>query len=201
MQASCSLQPRVAAVSLGFMTLRNTTRRWGAIAQLFHWLIVALIIVQVTLAEMADDLPNGVRKLTLLARHKSFGITILMLVILRLAWRSLNPHPPLPDNLKPYERRLASLTHGALYTLLFAVPLSGWTMSSARGFPVSWFGFLQLPDLVPRSRPLYEALVTTHVTLVCILLAIVALHIAGALKHHFVHKDDVLRRMLPFTRS
>ncbi|HYM41316.1 MAG TPA: cytochrome b [Steroidobacteraceae bacterium] len=183
------------------MTLRNTTRRWGAIAQLFHWLIVALIIVQVTLAEMADDLPNGVRKLTLLARHKSFGITILMLVILRLAWRSLNPHPPLPDNLKPYERRLASLTHGALYTLLFAIPLSGWTMSSARGFPVSWFGFLQLPDLVPRSRPLYEALVTTHVTLVCILLAIVALHIAGALKHHFVHKDDVLRRMLPFTRS
>jgi cytochrome b561 len=183
------------------MTLRNTTRRWGAIAQLFHWLIVALIIVQVTLAEMADDLPNGMRKLTLLARHKSFGITILMLVILRLAWRWLNPHPPLPDNLKPYERKLATFSHGALYTLLFAIPLSGWTMSSARGFPVSWFGFFQLPDLVPRSRPLYEALVTTHVTLVSVLLAIVALHIAGALKHHFVHKDDVLKRMLPFTRN
>jgi cytochrome b561 len=182
------------------MALRNTPRRWGAIAQLFHWLIVALIIVQVTLAEMADDLPNGMRKLTLLARHKSFGITILMLVILRLSWRSLNPHPALPDNLKPYERKLAHFSHAALYTLLFAIPLSGWTMSSARGFPVSWFGFFQLPDLVPKSKPLYEALVTTHVTLVCVLGAVVALHIAGALKHHFVHKDDVLKRMLPFTR-
>ncbi|HEX4619704.1 MAG TPA: cytochrome b [Steroidobacteraceae bacterium] len=182
------------------MALRNTTRRWGVIAQTFHWLIVALLVVQVTLAEMADDLPNGLRKLTLLARHKSFGITILALVILRLAWRSLNPHPPLPDNLKPYERKLAHFSHAALYTLLFAIPLSGWTMSSARGFPVSWFGFFQLPDLVPKSRPLYEALVTTHVTLVCVLAVVVALHVAGALKHHLVHKDDVLRRMLPFTR-
>jgi cytochrome b561 len=182
------------------MALRNTLRRWGAIAQLFHWLIVALIIVQVTLAEMADDLPDGLRKLRLFAWHKSFGITILILVILRLSWRSLNPHPPLPDNLKPYERKLAHFSHAALYTLLFAIPLSGWTMSSARGFPVSWFGFFQLPDLVPKSRPLYEALVTTHVTLVCVLGAVVALHIAGALKHHFVHKDDVLKRMLPFTR-
>jgi cytochrome b561 len=183
------------------MALRNTTRRWGALAQLFHWLIVALVIVQVTLAEMADDLPNDVRKLTLLARHKSFGITILMLVILRLAWRAANPHPPLPDNLKPYERKLAHFSHAALYTLLFAIPLSGWTMSSARGFPVSWFGFFQLPDLVPKSRPLYDFLLGTHVSLVCVLGAVVALHIAGALKHHFVHKDDVLKRMLPFTRG
>ena len=182
------------------MTLRNTTRRWGAIAQLFHWLIVALILVQLWLALRADEL-TGMGKLRELARHKSVGITILMLVILRLLWRSRNPHPPLPDNLKPYERSLARLTHGALYTLLFAIPLSGWTMSSARGFPVSWFGFLQLPDLVPKNHTLYEWLVMTHVTLVCVLAVIVALHVAGALKHHFVHKDDVLRRMLPFTRT
>ena len=182
------------------MTLRNTTRRWGAIAQLFHWLIVALILVQLWLALRADEL-TGMGKLRELARHKSVGITILMLVILRLLWRSRNPHPPLPDNLKPYERSLARFTHGALYTLLFAIPLSGWTMSSARGFPVSWFGFLQLPDLVPKNHTLYEWLVMTHVTLVCVLAVIVALHVLGALKHHFVHKDDVLRRMLPFTRT
>ena len=195
------MQPRVAAVSLGFMTLRNTTRRWGAIAQLFHWLIVALIIVQVTLAEMADDLPAGMRKLSLLARHKSVGITILGLVILRLAWRWLNEHPPLPENLKRYEQVLARVTHVALYVLLFAMPLSGWMMSSARGFPVSWFGFFQLPDLVPRSRQLYEAFLVTHQTLAWTLFVVIGLHIAGALKHHFVHKDDVLRRMLPFTRT
>jgi len=182
------------------MALRNTTRRWGAIAQTFHWVIVALIIVQVTLAEMADDLPNGVRKLTLLARHKSVGLTILGLVILRLAWRWLNEHPPLPQTLKRYEQALARFTHVALYVLLFLVPLTGWMFSSARGFPVSWFGFFQLPDLVPKSRPLYDTLMMVHHTLAWTLVGVAVLHAAAALKHHFWHKDDVLRRMLPFTR-
>jgi cytochrome b561 len=80
------------------------------------------------------------------------------------------------------------------------VPLTGWTMSSARGFPVSWFGFFTLPDLVPKSKPLYDALVTTHVTLAWTLVAVVALHVGAALKHHFYLKDDVLRRMLPASR-
>ena len=181
------------------MALRNTTHRWGVIAQTFHWVIVALLIFQVTLAEMADDLPLGVRKLSLLARHKSVGITILALVILRLAWRSANVNPPLPDNLKPYERKAARFTHVALYVLLVALPLTGWTMSSARGFPVSWFGFFTLPDLVPKNRALYDWLLVTHHTLAWTLFTVVALHVAGALKHHFVHKDDVLKRMLPFT--
>ena len=183
------------------MALRNSTHRWGAVAQLLHWLIVALIIVQVTLASLADDLPPGARKLSLLARHKSVGITILALAILRLAWRRLNPTPPLPTTLKPYQRRLARFTHVMLYVLLFAMPLSGWMMSSARGFPVSWFGFFQLPDLVPKNKALYEALLTTHGTLACVLGAVVVLHVAGALTHHFMLRDDVLRRMLPFTTT
>ena len=180
------------------MALRNTTYRWGALSQLFHWLIVALLITQVTLAFMADDLPAGARKLTLLARHKSVGITILMLVILRLLWRLANPTPELPPTLKPYERKLAQVTHALLYALLIAMPLSGWMMSSARGFPVSWFGFFQLPDLVPKSKPLYDALVATHATLAVVLGCVVALHVAAALKHHFWLRDDTLRRMLPF---
>ena len=178
------------------MSLRNTTRRWGAVAQLLHWLIVALIIVQVTLASLADDAPP-LRRLSLLARHKSFGITILALAVVRLAWRWMNPTPELPDTLKPYQRALARFTHVMLYVLLFAQPLSGWMMSSARGFPVSWFGIFQLPDLVPKSKPLYDAMVTTHGVLAGLLGVVVALHIAGALMHHFVKRDDVLRRMLP----
>lgn len=181
------------------MAIQNTTRRWGSVSQLLHWTIVVLIIVQVTLALMADDLPNSMRKLTLLARHKSFGITILGLAILRLVWRRFNHTPALPDTLKPYERVLAQLTHGALYVLLFALPLSGWMMSSARGFPVSWFGFIQLPDLVPKSKSLYDAFVITHEVLACTLGVVVTLHVAAALKHHFVLKDDTLRRMLPFS--
>ena len=179
------------------MTLRNTPRRWGAIAQLLHWLIVLFIVAQFTLATLFEQLPAGAKKLTLLSRHKSIGITILMLALVRLAWRWSNPTPTLPDTLKPYERALARLTHALLYVLLFAVPLSGWLMSSARGFPVSWFGFLQLPDLVPKNKVLYEALVTTHGILAWSLGIVATVHLVAALKHHFVLKDDVLRRMLP----
>jgi cytochrome b561 len=181
------------------MAIRNTVHRWGAVAQLLHWLIVALIITQFTLATLFDDLPASARKLALLARHKSVGITILMLAVLRLLWRSTNPTPPLPATLRPWERRLARLTHALLYLLLFAVPLAGWMMSSARGFPVSWFGFFTLPDLVPKNKALYEVLVTTHGILAWTLGAVAIIHMLAALKHHFVLKDDVLRRMLPLT--
>ena len=151
-------------------------------------------------AEVADDLPLGVKKLGLLARHKSVGITILGLAVLRLLWRWMNPTPALPDTLKPYERVLATLTHAGLYVILFAMPLTGWMMSSARGFPVSWFGFWQLPDFVPKNQELYNAMKETHETLALALYVIVFLHAAAALKHHFFLKDDVLRRMLPFTK-
>ena len=195
------VSPDAHAHKLDYMAIRNTTDRWGAFAQLLHWVIVVLLIVQVTLASLADDLPLGMKKLALLARHKSFGITILALAVIRLLWRWMNPTPPLPGTLKPYERALANFTHAALYILLFAMPLTGWTMSSARGFPVSWFGFIQLPDLVPKNKPLYDALLATHQTLAWVLYVVVALHVLAALKHHFMLKDNVLRRMLPFTKT
>ena len=183
------------------MSIRNTPARWGHVAQFLHWLIVALIIVQVTLANIAEELPIGPKKIGVYAWHKSFGITILLLAILRLLWRWANPTPLLPSTLKPYERVLAHVTHVGLYVLLFAQPLTGWMMTSARGFPVSWFGFFQLPDFVPKNKTLYDALVETHETLAWVLYVIVALHVLGALKHHFMMKDNVLKRMLPFTKT
>jgi cytochrome b561 len=161
-----------------------------------------LIIIQYVLALMADDLPLGLKKLGLLARHKSFGITILMLAVVRLGWRLANrEHPPLPDDLKPYERRLAHFTHVGLYILIFLQPLTGWIMSSAHKYPVSWFGLFQLPDLVAPNRALSDVLVTVHGALAWAIVVIVALHVLGALKHQFVLKDDTLRRMLPFTKN
>lgn len=183
------------------MPIRNTTVRWGSVAQTFHWVIVILIITQFVLANMAEALPLGMAKLTVLARHKSVGITILGLAILRLVWRFLNPTPPLPDTLKPYERVLANVTHFLLYALLFVMPLTGWIMSSARSFPVSWFGLVQLPDLVSPNRPLYNAMVQTHGILAGLLVGVTTLHLLAALKHHFVLKDATLKRMLPFTKS
>jgi cytochrome b561/polyisoprenoid-binding protein YceI len=183
------------------MGIRNTTSRWGAVSQLLHWTIVALIVVQFVLADIADDLPLGMQKLKVLARHKSFGITILALAVIRLLWRRMNPVPTLPSGLRPYERVLARVTHDGLYVLLFAIPLSGWTMSSAKNYHVSWFNQVQLPDLVPVSKPLFEFLLATHQILTTLVLpAFVALHVAAALKHHFFLKDTVLKRMLPFSK-
>ena len=180
--------------------LRNTRTRWGALSQLLHWLMAALIGVQIGLGLTGADLPLGMSKLATLARHKSLGLTILALAIIRLAWRALNPTPAPPAALKAYERRLARATHAVLYVLLIALPMTGWIMSSARGFPVSWFNLVQLPNLVTPSPPLYHAMVLTHGVLASALGLILILHVAAAIRHHFVLRDEILRRMLPASR-
>src|SRR5512144_1459214 len=101
------------------MSLINSPERWGLVSRAFHWIVVALVITQFSLAYLADDLPAGMQKLALLARHKSFGITILVLAVLRLGWRLHSPGPSLPDNLRPLERTLAQVTHAGLYCCLF----------------------------------------------------------------------------------
>jgi len=183
------------------MHIRNSAERYGAVAQFLHWLIVALLIVQVSTALLADDMPLGLAKLAMLARHKSFGMTILALALIRVLWRLANPAPPLPATLKPYERALARVTHVLLYALLFAMPLSGWAMSAALNYPVSWFHLFTWPNPVSPDKHLAEILKDVHETLAYVLAATVTLHILAALKHHFVLKDDTLRRMLPFSRS
>ena len=182
------------------MPFRNTTRAWGSLSKALHWIIVLLIINQWIIAERAEDLPKGPALIAALWWHKSFGITILMLAVIRLAWRLANPVPDLTAETRPWERVLARISHVLLYALIFAMPLSGWMMSSARSFPVSWFGILQLPDLVAPDQQLYERLNELHHLLFGVLVVVAALHVAGALKHHFIDRNDVLRRMLPFGR-
>jgi cytochrome b561 len=184
------------------MALTNTVDRWGSVSKLFHWTIVALLITQFVLANLAEDLPLGLAKLAMLARHKSVGITILGLAVLRLLWRlGAGPTPPLPSDLKPHERALAHLTHYGLYALLFALPLTGWAMSSAKNYPVSWFSIGgALPNLVAPDEQLFEILKETHEILATALIVVTVLHAGAALVHHFHRRDDVLRRMLPFGR-
>jgi cytochrome b561 len=180
------------------MSFRNTKRSWGSLSKALHWIIVLLIINQWLIAERADSLPNGLAKLQALAWHKSFGITILMLAVVRLAWRLMNPTPDLTSETKPWERALARLSHVLLYALIFAMPLTGWMMSSARNFPVSWFHLFQLPDLVAPDKQTFALMRSLHGVLFDTLVGVALLHVAGALKHHFVDKNDVLKRMLPF---
>jgi cytochrome b561 len=182
------------------MPSQGSSGRYTAVAQAFHWIIAALIVSQFVLGHMGADLPNGMHKLALLARHKSFGMTVLMLAILRLLWRLKNPPPELPAGMSPLERMIARATHVAFYVLLFAMPLTGWMMSSAKNYAVSWFGLFTWPNLIGKNEAAFDALRATHEILSDVLFAIAVLHILAALKHHFWNKDDVLLRMLPFGR-
>jgi cytochrome b561 len=183
------------------MPNRSTPTRYGAVAQTFHWLVAALIVIQFVLAYTADGLPLGVHKLALLARHKSFGMTVLMLAILRLLWRLKNPPPELPTGMTPLERMLARATHVAFYVLLFAMPITGWLMSSAKNYSVSWFGLFTWPNLIIKNEAQFDFLRSTHHLLSDALFVIAVLHVLAALKHHFWNKDDVLLRMLPFVKT
>jgi cytochrome b561 len=183
------------------MPNRSNPTRYGAVAQTFHWCIAALVVTQFVLAYTAADLPLGVHKLALLARHKSFGMTVLMLAVLRLLWRLKNPPPELPSGMTPLERMLARGTHVAFYVLLFAMPITGWLMSSAKNYSVSWFGLFTWPNLIGKNAAQFDFLRSTHHLLSDALFVIAVLHILAALKHHFWNKDDVLLRMLPFIKT
>jgi cytochrome b561 len=180
------------------MPFRNTKLAWGSLSKALHWIIVLLIINQWLIIQRAHSLPKGPALISALAWHKSFGITVLLLAVVRLLWRWMNPVPDLSAETRPWERVLAKVSHVLLYVLIFALPLSGWTMSSARSFPVSWFGWVQLPDLVAPNPDLYKTLHEVHEVLFNVLVVVAALHVAGALKHHFIDRNDVLKRMLPF---
>ena len=156
------------------MPNKTTSGRYSALAQLFHWIIAALIVTQFVLARMAADLPLGGRKLALLARHKSVGMTILMLAILRLLWRLRNRPPELPSGMSRIEQIAARTTHLAFYLLLFAMPLTGWMMSSAKNYSVSWFGLFTWPNLIAKNETAFDWLKTTHDTLSDVLFAVAA---------------------------
>jgi len=179
------------------MPARNTAVRYGFVAQGLHWVIAGLLIVQVTLGKIADDLPLGLDKLALTARHKSVGITILALAAIRLAWRLID-RPPAPPPMPRWQFVASRLTHAAFYVLLFAMPLSGWLMSSASNYPVSWFGLVQLPDFVRPDEGLEHLLEEVHETLAKVLITLAILHVAAALKHQFIDRDGLLTRMLPW---
>jgi cytochrome b561 len=182
--------------------MKNSLRqRYTAVAQAFHWVIASLIVAQFALAWAAEDLPLSVRKLALFARHKSIGMTVLMLVVLRLLWRRRNPPPELPAAMTRLERALARATHTLFYVLLFVMPITGWLMSSAKNYSVSWFGIFTWPNLIAPNDAAFKVLRVTHDYLSDALFAVTTLHIVAAFKHHFWNKDDVLTRMLPFDKS
>lgn len=189
--------------------LGNFPTRYGTVAMTLHWLIalavIAMLVIGKIMADLDNDDPN---RFTLIQLHKSTGLTILFLTLLRIGWRLTNAVPPLPATMRTWERWAAHSTHFALYVLLLAIPLSGWAnaSSSSSGIPTVWFGLLEVPNLPglqdsPDRRELHEQAEETHELLGNLMILLLLLHVGAALKHHFWDRDNVLKRMLPFTRS
>ncbi len=170
--------------------------RYAGVAIALHWLVAAALFVTFPLGLYMADLPLSPRKLQLVSYHKWIGVTVFALMSVRLAWRLTHRPPPLPP-MAAWQRRAAAATHWALYGLLLVIPLSGWLYSSAVGVPTVYLGLWQLPDLVGKDEALGEALKLAHLSLNFVLLAAVVVHVAAALKHHFVDRDRLLARMLP----
>lgn len=173
--------------------------RYGAVAMTLHWATALLILANLLFGLSMVRLSLSPTKLQWYLWHKWIGITIFLLTSLRLLWRLRNPPPP-PVPMPAWQHRASSLSHRALYALLFLVPLSGWIYSSATGVQVNYLGLFPLPNLVEKDRALAAVLRVTHVTLNTALFTLVCVHAGAALRHHFVQRDAVLRRMLPFLR-
>jgi len=167
-------------------------------AKILHWTIAGAIVLQFVLAKLADlagDEDLAVRELALLANHKSVGITILALALFRLVWRAMNPPPALPATMPAWQVRTSHFGHWALYGLIIIIPITGWLMSSASAYSVSWFNLFQLPDFVAPDPDLKKTLKDIHETLAQILAVIALIHIGAALKHAMFDKDGVMNRM------
>ena len=182
------------------MSLRSTTRAWGWILRTFHWGMLLILAVTIPLGLYMTDLPLGPYKVRMYALHKSIGLSLLGLVLLRALWRASESRPMEPPMPK-WQSRVASATAFSLYALLFAIPLSGWLFNSAAGFPLSWFGITNLPPLTATNPSLKIVARATHEFLAWTLMLLVALHAAAALKHHFVDRDRTLSQMLPWLKN
>ena len=167
------------------------------VAKGLHWLMAVMIVGLLALGIYMHELPLSPQKLELYSWHKWAGVTVFLLVWLRLAWRVTHPAPALPQSMSSLMQLAAHAGHMALYGLMIVIPLTGWLMSSAKGVQTVWFGVLPIPDLLPRDKELGKSLAELHEALSIGLLLLIAGHAAAAFLHHFIHKDDTLRRMLP----
>jgi cytochrome b561 len=192
------------------MRLANSRLSYGAVAITLHWVLAAAILFMLGLGLFMTSLEEtDPLTFPLFQLHKSIGLTILILSVARLLWRLANPVPALPVDMPNWERFGARAAHTSLYVLMIAIPLMGWaTVSSAAlAVPTMWFGVFEWPHIpfladLPRAdkRLIERPLASTHAILAYSMATLAAVHAAAALKHHFKDRDDVLKRILPWTK-
>ncbi|KQW79767.1 cytochrome b [Brevundimonas sp. Root1279] len=172
--------------------------RYSAVSLILHWVIALAVVAQVLLI-MAHDATEGQISREYVNLHKSVGLTILVLTLVRIGWRLANPAIPLPDHMPRWQKIFARVTHVGFYVMLLAMPLVGWAASSAAGRDILWFGLFQWPLLpIGGGREVARELMDIHELGAKVVYILIFLHLAGALKHQFVDRDNVLHRMIPF---
>jgi cytochrome b561 len=179
----------------------NLPTRYTSTAISLHWLVALALVATFGVGLYMSDLALSPAKLRIYAWHKWAGVTIFLLVLLRLAWRLTHRPPGPPAGVSAWQQAAAETAHRLLYVLMVAVPLSGWLMSSAKGFQTVYLGVLPLPDLLAKNKALGETLTTVHQALNFTMAGLVLAHATAAIKHHLIDRDNVLARMLPFPRK
>ena len=182
--------------------LRNTNQHYGSVAIALHWLMALLLIGLVVLGLYMSGLPDvgfNKQKILLIFYHKEFGILALLLATARFAWRVGNVLPRLVAQLPDWQKVMARFVHLCFYGLMFALPISGWLMSSAAGIPVYFFGF-RLPDFIAQNEYRFQLLIDVHMWLSYALIGLIVVHASAALRHHFLSRDNTLRKILPDLR-
>lgn len=175
--------------------MRSDAVSWGLAARGFHWVMALLIVGMLVLGHTMVEYPMSVAKLKLYAWHKSIGVTVLFLLILRVLWRLVDRRPDLPDGMSQAGRRAALGAHLLLYLLMLLVPLSGLLINTASGFPLNVFGWFKVPPLMATDEQLQAIGEWAHVIAGNLLAALVIAHVAAALHHQFVRRDGLLKRM------
>ena len=179
------------------MLIRNTESRYGIIAIILHWTMALLLIGLLLLGLYMTRIPISIEKLKLYGWHKEYGELALMLALLRIMWRLGSIIPLLSDRIPLWQRIAAHSVHWAFYIFMFALPISGWLITSAAGLPVSFFGLFVIPNLITPQPDLQPLFTFIHKWISYGLIVTIFAHVGAALKHHFINKDDILRRLLP----
>jgi cytochrome b561 len=183
------------------MAWKSSLQEWGSITKSLHWLVALAVLGLLAVGLWMTELPNSPDKIAIYKLHKSVGLTVLALMALRVAWRISERARPTPPPMPAWQRRASKISHGLLYVCLLVMPLSGWLYNSASNFPLKWFELFRVPPLSGADRELKALAGDIHEFTAWLLIALIALHVAAALKHHLIERDGVLRAMLPFGRK
>jgi cytochrome b561 len=179
------------------MTYGTRTDHYPATSKLLHWLVAVCVLTTAPVAIAMTRVSEGPTQDILYNFHKSLGVLILILMILRLINRLAAGAPTAAPEIEPWQKTISSVVHTSLYVLLIAMPIVGYVANSIYGAPTPFFGLFDLPPLLSKNEALATQLFTIHRWVGWLLIFVVLIHVSAALYHHFIRSDSVLKRMLP----